>query len=38
MRQMFKPILAMSALALSGFGIIGPVNTASAAMVSPVPA
>ena len=38
MRQMFKPILAMSALALSGLGFMTPVQTASAAMISPVPA
>ena len=38
MRQLLKPILAMSALALSGLGLVTPVNTASAAMVSPVPA
>lgn len=38
MRQMIKPILAISALALSALGLVAPVNTASAAMISPVPA
>ena len=38
MRQLFKPILAMSALALSGLGLMAPVTPASAAMVPQVPA
>ena len=37
MRQMFKPILAMTALAVSGLALMAPVTTASAAVVSQVP-
>lgn len=37
MRKIFKPILAMSALALSGLAMMSPVTPAAAAMVSQVP-
>ena len=37
MRRMFKPILAMTALAVSGLALMAPVGPASAAVVSQVP-
>ena len=38
MRKIFKPVLAMSALALSGLAMMSPATPAAAAMVSQVPA